>query len=234
MDGLSNDKTLQIAEKYGDSRIRIYSEKDEGIYDAMNKGIRLAQGEWLYFLGSDDALFDNQVLGVIRQHIRNSRRKIVYGNVAIVGDSGWSEGGKVYDGRFDLKKLLQKNICHQAIFYHRSVFEKSGNYTIRYKLHADYDFNLNCFATYKFLYVDLLVAKFQGGGTSFSLTQEDEKYGIERWTNISNYFQWRLYKKAFFPYVNNLDKYGKKNSIVKMQLLYIKIRMGFVKLIKRK
>ena len=58
MDGVSNDDTIKIASSYQDSRIQIYSEPDKGIYDAMNKGIDKAQGEWLYFLGSDDWLFN--------------------------------------------------------------------------------------------------------------------------------------------------------------------------------
>ena len=61
-DGVSNDDTIIIASSYQDSRIRIYSEPDKGIYDAMNKGIDKAQGEWLYFLGSDDWLLNNCVL----------------------------------------------------------------------------------------------------------------------------------------------------------------------------
>ena len=54
MDGVSNDDTIKIASSYQDSRIRIYSEPDKGIYDAMNKGIDKAHGEWLYFIDSDD------------------------------------------------------------------------------------------------------------------------------------------------------------------------------------
>ena len=54
MDGVSTDQTLDIAKTYNDNRIRIFSEPDNGVYDAMNKGIDKASGEWLYFLGSDD------------------------------------------------------------------------------------------------------------------------------------------------------------------------------------
>lgn len=68
MDGISTDDTLKMAQSYNDSRIRIYSEPDNGIYDAMNKGINKANGEWLYFLGSDDCLFSKDVLSNIFNH----------------------------------------------------------------------------------------------------------------------------------------------------------------------
>src|SRR5688572_23331397 len=61
VDGLSVDQTLSIVQQENDARITTYSEKDHGIYDAMNKGITLAKGKWLYFLGSDDVLYDNNV-----------------------------------------------------------------------------------------------------------------------------------------------------------------------------
>ena len=60
IDGLSKDKTIEIVENLKDSRIKIHSDKDIGIYDAMNKGIHYAQGKWLYFIGSDDYLYNNE------------------------------------------------------------------------------------------------------------------------------------------------------------------------------
>lgn len=69
MDGASSDKTVAIAQKINDPRISIYSEPDSGVYDAMNKGIARARGEWVYFLGSDDWLINNTVLDKINAHI---------------------------------------------------------------------------------------------------------------------------------------------------------------------
>ena len=64
VDGLSTDRTLEIVAQYQTkhANIVLHSEKDEGIYDAMNKGIGLAKGDWLYFMGSDDTLFENTTL----------------------------------------------------------------------------------------------------------------------------------------------------------------------------
>src|SRR4249920_3431468 len=66
-DGVSKDDTIAIAESYNDSRLKIHSEPDKGVYDAMNKGMSLATGKWLYFIGSDDYLYNDEVLQTISQ-----------------------------------------------------------------------------------------------------------------------------------------------------------------------
>ena len=219
MDGLSTDNTLEIAGSLHDGRIKIFSEKDAGIYDAMNKGVDRAKGEWLYFLGSDDRIYDKDVFDQIHQSIQNTKHKIIYGNVEITGNSGWAENGEIYDGQYDLTKLLSKNICHQAIFYHQSVFKKLGRYNITYKICADYDFNLKCYANYRFLYVDWVIAKFRGGNTSFSAF--DFEYDYYKWRNITRYYKWQLYKKELRPFVKSVFH---RNIVVKIPLLFHKFQ----------
>lgn len=162
IDGVSKDETEKVVNDFSqsDSRIHFVSEKDKGIYDAMNKGIRFATGNWLYFLGSDDRLYNTQVLASVAQHLQNRTSGIVYGNVIM--------NGSKYDGVFTSEKLLQKNISHQAIFYHRTVFQLIGLYNLNYKLHADWDFNLRYFTLpeHETYYVDLMIASFGEGGVS--------------------------------------------------------------------
>lgn len=169
MDGNSKDESLAIINEYRpvfDHKLRVYSEADKGVYDAMNKGIRLAKGKWLYFLGSDDYLIDPEVLGDFHRKIVEAKKKIdiIYGNV-------FSEKlGRKYDGRFNFEKLLYRNICHQAIFYSREVFAISGGYNLRYYAAADHEFNLRCFADKKIRkqYYDRMVAFYSEGGLSES------------------------------------------------------------------
>ena len=87
IDRVSCDETLKIAQSFNDERIRILSDMDKGIYDAMNKGIKLAKGEWVYFLGSDDRFYDETILDKVSLY--KSFSKIIYGNVLISGDAGW-------------------------------------------------------------------------------------------------------------------------------------------------
>lgn len=85
IDGVSTDKTIDIVRMYPDSRIKINIEKDNGIYDAMNKGIKMAKGDWLYFLGSDDWLYDEFVLeGVFKD--KEWTKGIVSGKIFFRGE----------------------------------------------------------------------------------------------------------------------------------------------------
>jgi glycosyltransferase involved in cell wall biosynthesis len=166
IDGGSTDNTLVHLRAQG-PELRWLSEPDEGIYDAMNKGIRLTSGEFLYFLGAGDRLLPG-VLEAVAAEIRKlpsqgetSRPTLLYGNVG----SGCS---RPYDGRFNRFKLLRRNICHQAIFYQRSVFERLGFYNTKYRLLADWEFNIRCFndqGVHK-LYIPIRIADYEGGGKS--------------------------------------------------------------------
>jgi glycosyltransferase involved in cell wall biosynthesis len=166
IDGLSRDNTVNIIKENAnkDKRIRFVSEKDNGIYDAMNKGITLAKSDWIYFLGSDDHLFNDKVLHAVFGNLKNNDCDMLYGNVCGVAFKG------KYDGEFDEEKLLKKNISHQAIFYNKHIFSKIGNFNTRYRTHADWDLNISCFenSSIKAKYIDLLIAEFAVGGASSS------------------------------------------------------------------
>ncbi len=162
MDGDSSDSTLEIANQYHDERIRIYSEIDKGIYDAMNKGIRVAKGEWLYFLGSDDKFINNAVLEKIANFLKSNSYDVVYGNITSTRFNG------VYGGKFDVHRILNQNICHQAIFFNKKVFQKIGVFNLKFKIHADWDHNLKWFLSNKVnkSYIDLVIAEYADGGFS--------------------------------------------------------------------
>jgi glycosyltransferase involved in cell wall biosynthesis len=184
VDAVSTDDTLDQVRAQG-SALRWVSEPDEGIYDALNKGIRLTSGEFLYFLGAGDRLLPG-VLEAVAAEIRKlprqgktSRPTVLYGNVS------WSRYSRPYDGRFNRFKLLRRNICHQAIFYQRSVFERLGFYNTKYRLLADWEFNIRCFNDHNVhkRYIPLRIADFEGGGksqTTPDLTFQADVPGIIR------------------------------------------------------
>jgi glycosyltransferase involved in cell wall biosynthesis len=168
VDGGSWDKTIEQASNFRShfKNIRIISESDKGTYDAMNKGIDMAQGDWLYFLGSDDEILDEDVFLDIFNRPISRKCEMLYGNVCVHGDTAWARAGELYDGLFDLEKLLSKNICHQAIFYRKELFQWWGNYKIQYPICADWDLNLRFFTRTQSIYLDRTIANFYGGGIS--------------------------------------------------------------------
>jgi len=191
VDGNSQDTTIDIVNQYNDSRIKISSEPDKGVYDAMNKGIQQAKGEWLYFLGSDDYLFSNTVLEEVSRQLQITTNQVVYGNVLIQGNTGWATDGQVYAGEFSFQKLLKSNICHQSIFYNTSFIKKHKlQYDLKYPISADWDFNIACRTLTKFTYIPEIIAVFNAGGISSETTPEKEPFLLERKIKYAH-----LYKK---------------------------------------
>ena len=202
-DGLSTDSTLMTAESMRDERINIFSEKDYGVYDAMNNAVERAQGKWILFLGSDDFLFDDFVLEKMSETLGKSNADFVYGDVRIVGKTSWASDGEIYRGEFSTSLLMQFNICHQCIFYNRLVF-KTRKYNIDYSVCADYDFNLYCASKYLMEYHPIIIANFNAGG--ISTTSNDPKFEREKWLNIIVYFKEKLLDRKFVKYRTEIKK----------------------------
>lgn len=201
IDGVSSDGTLTILNKYSDSIAKIVSEPDKGIYDAMNKGISLAKGEWIYFLGCDDVLYNNSLLSDIFLSTQYKDYDIVYGNVLFLGNN------VIYDGEFDYEKLCNRSICHQAIFYRKELFEINGCFDTRYVNSADYVFNVILFCSNnKWLYINKIIAIYNEKGTSFRSKDKNflnDSFAI-RYDNfrpfVSKYVLSRIFWSSFFRY----------------------------------
>jgi glycosyltransferase involved in cell wall biosynthesis len=180
LDGGSVDDSTRLAEELAsvDPRVRFKSEPDRGVYDAMNKGIRAARGRYLYFLGAGDVLLPG-VLEKVAAQLPKDDRSLVYGNTE------WN--GKQYDGKFHPRKLFEKNLCHQAAFYGREIFDLVGLYDENYRLCADWDLNFRCFADPRIRkkYIPICVATYEPGGIS---TPGDERFGRDKLELYCRYF----------------------------------------------
>jgi glycosyltransferase involved in cell wall biosynthesis len=209
MDAVSNDKTLQIVHDFNDRRVKVWCEKDEGIFDAMNKGIRKASGEWIYFLGSDDYLIDESVLENVFVNTDVSEIDFVYGNVHSV------DYGENYDGEFDIAKILSKNICHQAIFVRKSVLVRKRMFNRKYALQADYDFNLRCMFDRRIRkkYINRTIAWYAPSGSSFTkpdLNFERDKNWVllkNGWKSLSLRQLYQLSKERISEIFSSKTKY---------------------------
>lgn len=210
VDGLSTDRTIKLINTYKpkSTKVRVYTENDNGIYDAMNKGIKLAQGDWLYFLGSDDCLYDNLVLEKIYEHIKskNSEVDVFYGNVYSRGHSSW------YDGEFTSNKLIYSNICHQAIFYNQNVFNRIGEFDCNFVALADWHNNIKWFynKNIKNQYLNLVIADFAAGG--LSEMKIDQKFLEKRHKILVRYGLFKISIDALVRIVTKIVKRSKEDN----------------------
>lgn len=134
VDGKSSDGTVGILQSFDDKRFQFISEKDSGVYNAMNKGLKKATGDYLIFLGADDTFYDKDVLKRVAAKI-TSCEDVVYGDVML------KTRQRLYNGAFSRWTWGHRNISHQCIFYPRSVYTRYL-YDEKYRSVADWDYNL--------------------------------------------------------------------------------------------
>lgn len=140
IDGASKDRTLEIANKYKEHITRIVSEPDKGLYDAMNKGIALATGDYLCFLNAGDSFHEDDALQLMVHTLSgNELPDVLYGETALVN----REGHFIRMRRLSTPEVLTWRsfkqgmlVCHQAFFAKRSLVEP---YDLQYRYSADFD-----------------------------------------------------------------------------------------------
>ena len=163
MDGQSVDSTLDILKKYeSDSKVRIFSGKDTGLYNAMNKGIDACSGDYVIFLNSGDLFADNQVL-------ENAVSKIQFNSEINCGELFYGNVIRSYDGESKLEKypgkyvvfrllMMGKMPCHQGIFTGIDTMRKY-RFDESYKICADFDFLMRCLRGHvRMAYLDVNVS----------------------------------------------------------------------------
>lgn len=168
IDNESTDSTLIVAKFFQKLMpfMRIVSEKDNGTYDAINKGVLLARGSWIYNLGSDDTLFSCSILTDVRNQLENTHRNFAYGSIRAIGKGKSLKSGQIYDGEFSKDKIYTRGISQQATFYRKEIFKQLGLFNTKYKIWADWEFALRAFKEDEEFYLSLVIADFSLGGIS--------------------------------------------------------------------
>ncbi|MCR5849113.1 MAG: glycosyltransferase [Bacteroidaceae bacterium] len=153
VDSKSEDGTVEILQSITDKRLTFISEKDSGIYNAMNKGLKMASGDYLIFLGADDIFYDKDVLKKVAGKLTGSN-DVVYGDVML------KTRQRLYNGAFSRWTWGHRNICHQSIFYPKSVYGRYM-YNEKYRSVADWDYNLRLLIdSIKFTYIRETICTF--------------------------------------------------------------------------
>ncbi len=195
-DGQSSDGVLEAWEKENsDSRIRVYKEKDKGIYDAMNQAVTKASGRFIYFLNCGDLFFDEKVLAKVREKVQSGtdRPQIIYGNI-FETLTGQQVASNPHLDRFGCYRNVP---CHQACFYEKDLLIRHP-FEIKYRVRADYEQFLWCALEEQaqLTFMPATIAYYEGGG--FSETAENRKRSAhehkeiaERYMKAGELFKYR-------------------------------------------
>ena len=154
VDGGSSDGTLSFLKGLTMKNLIIISEKDKGVYDAMNKGIELAEGSVVHFLNSDDHYSDNTVLETIWDIFTSSNPEIVAAGINYIDDKG-KVGNRIWTpvspSKYDFETGWQ---CpHPGFFISKKLLNKIGKYNLSYDISADYDFTTRAILSAKKSYL---------------------------------------------------------------------------------
>lgn len=164
IDGQSTDGTLELINKYTD-RIKLTSEKDEGIYDAMNKGLALATGDYVLFMNSGDEIYASDIVAKVFASADDA--DIYYGETEMIDENGQSLGQRRHKAPaiFSWRSFKYgMNVSHQAIYIKRALTEL---YDRQYHLSADIDWIIRAVKkAKKIVKVNGYVAKYLVGGMS--------------------------------------------------------------------
>ena len=222
VDGMSTDNTLNIIEQYKPlfgERLKIISEKDNGLYDAMNKGIKYATGELIGIINSDDWYEFDAVKNVVKEYLKD-RNSIIYGAMLLRIEDEIS-GIQIRQH----SELSNGMISHSTVFVPKEVYLKIGTFNTGLKLAADYDLMLRMLSEkINFKYIPKIIANFRKGGISTKFariyTNESimlkkiygydlEAYSVNPKKNSQAKFFWNVLIKKLCKYkYENLYIYG--------------------------
>ncbi|MCK5700469.1 MAG: glycosyltransferase [Cyclobacteriaceae bacterium] len=209
IDGNSYDGTQEVLQKYSGKIAHWISEPDKGIYDAMNKGIKIASGEVIGSLNSDDFYFDNQVISKVVEAFADQKTDAVFGDLIFVDPDNLSRTLRTYSSNSWHPEKFAKGYmpAHPTFFVKRKYYEKYGLFETDYKIAADYEMLIRLLYVYKlnYTYLPLKMVKMRKGGVSsngiksnITLNNDDiracRKHGIK--TNALKIYL-KYFKKVF-------------------------------------
>ena len=170
IDGKSMDGTRSVIDKYRDRLAVVISESDNGIYDAMNKGLRLASGEIIGFLNSDDLYAHKNVISDVVSILSKMKVDAVFGDLVFVSSTDLNHIDRFYHSKNFRPKLLSKGImpAHPTLFLRKTVYEKYGYFKTDYHIAADFEFAVRIFKdnNISYYYIPKIMVKMRTGGTS--------------------------------------------------------------------
>jgi glycosyltransferase involved in cell wall biosynthesis len=173
IDGDSTDRTKDIVREYGYA-IKFISEPDDGIYDAYNKGLRLASGDIVGILNSDDVYFDNRVIENIVREFEEKDVDSVYADLIFVKPKNLDKSVRYYDSSYFNPQKFTYGLmpAHPTFFVKKIIYERYGVFRTDLKISADFDLLIRFLYTHKisYSYMQEVLVKMRVGGVSTSFS----------------------------------------------------------------
>ncbi len=170
IDGGSSDRSLKIIEKYKDDISHFISEKDNGMYDALNKGIKLATGDVVGILNADDVLASPDVINAIANSFISQNPDALYGNLNYVDPLNTNKIIRKWISKPYTKNAIQMGWmpAHPTFYVKRLLFETLGNYSLNYDSAADYELMVRFLYKYQInaIFLNKLIVNMRTGGMS--------------------------------------------------------------------
>jgi putative colanic acid biosynthesis glycosyltransferase len=169
IDGKSDDDSMVIIENNKDIIYYFVSESDKGIFDAMNKGLDIATGDFVIFLNSGDSFYDKNIIDYVINNI-TSLDKIYFGCAKIYHDDNtFYLFPKLDSNKENITKFLKYYLpCHQAIFFPK-IFYTKNRYNLQFKNASDEDFKIKAILEYKYDFFNIIISFFVLGGNSSAI-----------------------------------------------------------------
>jgi glycosyltransferase involved in cell wall biosynthesis len=217
IDGSSADGTIELVNSFGKNISKFLSEPDNGIYDAINKGIRLATGDIVGILNSDDFFYDSNVIERVAEQFKESEVDAVFGDARFVDPVRTSKVVRYYSSKdFNTGKFKFGFMpAHPSFYVKRELFEKLGYYKVDYKIAADFELLVRFLYInkIKFRYLEMPFLSMRTGGVSnksiisnYTLNKEIARACKEN--GIRTNFFW-IYSKYF---IKMFEFLGNRNS----------------------
>lgn len=214
IDGGSTDETIDIVKSYESEfsgRLKWVSEKDQGIYDAMNKGIKMASGDVVGILNSDDYFTSDDILQTVDNAFKSHEIDAIYGDIHFIRDGNPQKCVRYYSSRMFRPFWLRFGFmpAHPSFYCKREVFEKAGLYSLDYKIGADYEMMVRLFKKYRIMsqYINKDFVTMRTGGASnnnvrsrITLINEDVKACKENWVYTNCLFVMIKYLYKVFEF----------------------------------
>ena len=174
IDGLSDDGTADIIKKYSDKIYKFISEKDSGIYNAMNKGLELAGGDIVGFLNADDVYFNEKVINKVTKVFENEKVDSVYGDLIYVSEDNNKIKRYWKSEDFNINNFRKGWMPpHPSFFARKDIYKKYGGFNENYQISADYELMVRLLYKNKIstFYLPELLVKMKTGGVSNKISQ---------------------------------------------------------------